>query len=91
MQTVVALGYYTKEQYELLLQTSDDRKELHDSWEEFIAGFIKAKTGMEAAGLTTMNFNVNVPQMVEYFKSNRKKNTSKNRAAYASEMASQGQ
>ena len=43
---------------------------------------------MEALGLDVRKFEVDVLRMSEHFKQRKEKNTSKNRAAYVSEMAS---
>jgi hypothetical protein len=88
MRTVISIAYYTKEQYELLLKLADDRKKLSDTWEEWLGEFIKARTSLEASGLEVRKFDVDLLRMSEYFKQHKAKNTSKNRAAYVSEMAS---
>ena len=43
---MVLIGYYSKENYELLLELANDRKKLDDKWEDWLANFIKAKTSL---------------------------------------------
>jgi hypothetical protein len=88
MKTVISIAYYTREQYDLLLKLADDRKQLNDTWEEWVGDYIKARTNLEALGLEVRKFDVDVLRMSEYFKKRKGKNTAKNRAAYVSEMAS---
>ena len=88
MQTEVSIAYYNKEQYEQLLKVADDRPNLHDRWEDWLAEYAKARMNLERQGLKVNQFNVDVAQMAKYFKEKREKNTSANRAEYVSRMAS---
>ena len=41
---MVFIGYYSEENYKLLLKLADGRKKLDDKWEDRLVNFIKAKT-----------------------------------------------
>jgi hypothetical protein len=82
---IVFIGYYSPENYKLLLELADDRKNLDDKWEDWLMNYIKAKTGI-SRDLTVKEFHVDVKKMDDYFKSNKIKNTGKSRAAYISEQ-----
>ena len=84
----VAFAFYSKEQYEQLLKLADDRANLHDRWEDWLAEYAKARMNLERQGLKVNQFNVDVAQMAKYFKEKGEKNTSANRAEYVSRMAS---
>ena len=86
MESVASVAYYSPEQYALLLKLADDRENLHDTWQEWVAEYARARATIEAGGLKTQAFNVDVRQMVEYFKKQGKKNISANRATYVSEI-----
>ncbi|MCW3107635.1 MAG: hypothetical protein JWQ09_2141 [Segetibacter sp.] len=84
---VVFLGYYSPENYQLLLQTADDRKKLDDKWEDWLVNFIKAKTDL-VRHFTVEEIHLDVKKMSEDFKARKIKNTSKSRAAYINEVGS---
>jgi len=82
-RTVVFLGYYSSEQYQILLKSATDRKKLDDKWEDWLVNFIKAKAMLEKE-FTVEEYHIDVEKMNEYFKSNNLKNNGKNRAMYTS-------
>ena len=79
--TVVFPGYYSPEQYKLLLKYADDRKRLADKWEDWLVNFIKAKTVLEKE-FEVEEFHIDVQKMNDYFKSKNLKNNGENRALY---------
>lgn len=84
---VVFIGYYSQENYKLLLELANDRKKLDDKWEDWLVNFIKAKTSL-SKDFTVEEFHLDVKEMNEYFKSKKIKNISKNRAVYIQEQGS---
>lgn len=68
--TIVFLGYYSKEQYLLLLKYANDRKNLDDTWEDWLVNFVKAKSALEKE-FTVEDFHVDVQKMNDYFKSKK--------------------
>ena len=84
---MVFIGYYSPENYKLLLELADDRKKLDDKWEDWLVNFIKAKTGL-SRDFTVEEVHLDVKKMNKYFKSKKIKNTSKNRSVYIQEQGS---
>ena len=80
---VVFIAYYSPEQYEVLLKLADDRKKLDDKWQDWLSGYLKFKTYLEGE-FVVEDFHVDVQKMHDYFKANKLKNTSRNRAEYVS-------
>ena len=80
-RTVVFLGYYSPEQYQILLKSAADRKKLDDKWQDWLVNFIKAKAMLEKEFIVE-EFHIDVEKMNQYFKSNNLKNNGKNRAEY---------
>lgn len=83
--TTVFFGYYTPENYKLLLKLADDRKNLDDKWEDWLIKFIKLKTSL-SRDFTVEEVHLDVKKMDEYFKLNKIKNKSKNRSQYIQEQ-----
>lgn len=88
MNILVTIAYYTREEHALLMQIADDREEIQDTWEGWLAVFTKTKANLEAAGAQVREYKINVREMAEYFKRTNKKNTIKTRGEYANLMAS---
>lgn len=65
--TIVFIGYYSPENYKLLLELADDRKKLDDKWEDWLVNFIKAKTSL-SRDFTVEEVHLDVKKMDEYFK-----------------------
>ncbi|HSU49531.1 MAG TPA: hypothetical protein VLJ41_03035 [Segetibacter sp.] len=82
---IVFVGYYSPENYELLLKTANDRKKLDDKWEDWLMNFIKVKTSLSGE-FSVEEFHVDVEKMNQYFRANKIKNTSANRAKYIQEV-----
>lgn len=79
--TIVFLGYYSPDQYQLLLKYAVDRKKLDDKWQDWLVNFIKAKTTLEKECIVE-EFHIDVQKMNDYFKSNNLKNNGENRSKY---------
>jgi hypothetical protein len=82
---VVFLGYYSPENYQLLLQTANDRKKLDDKWEDWLVNFLKAKTSLSRE-FTVEEVHLDVKKMNDDFKTKKIENTSSNRALYIQEV-----
>jgi len=82
---VVFIGYYSPENYKLLLQLANDRKKLDDKWEDWLVNFLKAKTSL-SKDFSVEEVHLHVKKMDDYFKSKKMKNTSKNRSQYINEQ-----
>ena len=77
----IYMAYYTPEQYELLLQTADDREKLDDKWQDWLVQYIKAKNNI-IDKFEVEDFYIDVKKMAADFKARGLKNTIANRAAY---------
>lgn len=82
---VVSIGFYSKENYELLLACADDRSAIDDKWEDWLVNFIKAKTGL-LKDFAVQEVLIDVKKMNACFKSKKIRNTSASRAEYISEQ-----
>ena len=77
---VIFIGYYSPN-YKLLLELTNDRKNLDDKWEDWLVNFIKLKTSL-SNNFTVEEVHLDVRAMHNYFKSKKIKNTSQNRCLY---------
>ena len=82
--SVIFLGYYSPEQYQLLLQCASDLKKLDRKWEDWLSGYLKAKI-FSSKQYSVEDFHVNVKKMNEYFRSKKLKNNGSNRSRYITE------
>lgn len=78
---VVFIAYYSPEQYQILLNLADDRKKLDDKWHDWLSGYLKLKTHLQG-DVIVEDIHIDVQKMHDYFKANKLKNTSRNRAEY---------
>ncbi len=83
--SVVFLAYYSPEEYKVLLQLADDRKNLDDKWEDWLFQYLKTKATLSIE-FNIEEIHLDVKKMHEYFKTKKLKNTGKNRASYVSEL-----
>jgi hypothetical protein len=79
--SIVFLGYYSAEQYQLLLQCANDLKKLDRRWEDWLSGYLKAKSFLSKQ-FAVEDFHVDVKKMNEYFRSKKLKNNGENRSRY---------
>lgn len=82
---IVFIGYYSIENYKVLLECADDRSAIDDRWEDWLVNFIKAKTDL-VRNFKVEEVHLDVKKMNDYFKSNKLKNTAETRSNYISEM-----
>jgi hypothetical protein len=82
--SIIFLGYYSQEQYHLLLQCANDLKKLDRKWEDWLSGYLKAKNFLSKQ-YSVEDFHVNVKKMNEYFRSKKLKNNGSNRSRYITE------
>jgi hypothetical protein len=85
----VAACFYTREDYGKLLEISDDRKEMCDTYEDWLVQFMKMKTGLEQEGIVVKPLPVKLDALLEFCKKNNLKNTGEARSRYASFLSSQ--
>ena len=79
--SIIFLGYYSPEQYQLLLQCASDLKKSDRKWEDWLSGYLKAKV-LLGKQFAVEDFHVDVKKMKEYFRSKKLKNNGENRSRY---------
>jgi len=82
--SIIFLGYYSPEQYQLLLQCANELKKLDRKWEDWLSRYLKAKSFL-GKQFDVEDFHVHVKKMKEYFRSRKLKNNSENRSRYISQ------
>ena len=83
---MVAACFYTKEEYDKLLNVSDDRKNMCDTYDEWLYEFMKMKEGLAAEKLFVKEVFINVDELRSWCIKNRIKNTGDSRSKYALEF-----
>lgn len=85
----VAICFYTPDSWTELKRVADDKKQLNDSYEEWLVGFTKAMTNLKEEGLDPYVLRVDMADLAKWCKARKLKNNSANRAIYASQKASE--
>ncbi len=82
MKERINMAYYRQTDWDRFLQLIDDRKSMHDSWEEWHKAYEKAKKSIEAEGLVVNQVIVDIDELDKYCKVRGIKNDGKARSKY---------
>ena len=84
---MVAICFYTPASYEELKEVADDKKDLCDTYADWLVEFSKAVKGLKEQGLEAMPVNININELKKWCKQNNIKNTSSSRSKYVLEIS----
>jgi hypothetical protein len=79
---IIGVGYYSEQQYSLLLRYADDRKSLDDTWEKWLVQFGKTCSLLKANGIEVEEVDVDVNHLLRYCHKKGLKNTGETRSRY---------
>ena len=82
METEMAMAYYRKEDWERFLHMIDDKKRMHNTWEEWLKAFEKAKQQLEKEGFSVKPVIVDIDELNHYCKVRGIKNDGKARSTF---------
>ncbi|HEY5371163.1 MAG TPA: hypothetical protein VIJ75_19440 [Hanamia sp.] len=85
----LAACFYSAEDYATLLEISDDRESMCDTYEDWLVQFMKTKTGLEEENIAVTPVRINLDALLKFCKDNKLKNTGEARSKYASHLATQ--
>ncbi len=85
----IAACFYTPQDYVTLLEISDDRDSMCDTYEDWLVQFMKMRTGLEDEGVAVSPIRIKLENLKEFCKENNLKNTGEARSRYASFLSSQ--
>jgi len=84
---MVAICFYTPDSYKELKEVADDKKNLCDTYADWLVEFSKAVKGLKEQGLETLPVTINISELKKWCKQNNLKNTSSNRSKYVLEIS----
>ena len=84
---MVAICFYTPDSYEELRKVADDKKELCDTYADWLVEFSKAVNGLREQGLEVVPVNINISELKKWCEQNKLKNTSSSRSKYVAEIS----
>lgn len=87
---MIAICFYTPDSYEELKKVADDKKNLCDTYAEWLVEFSKAVTGLKQQGLKVVPVTINIAELKTWCKRNNIKNTSSSRSKYVAEISKTG-
>ena len=87
--TSIAACFYSPGDYLKLLDISDDRVSMCDTYEDWLVQFMKMKTGLENEGMKVVPVHVKLDDLQKFCKKNNLKNNGEARSRYASFLSSQ--
>jgi hypothetical protein len=85
----LAACFYSQEDYAKLLEISDDRESMCDTYEDWLVQFMKMRTGLEEEHIAVSPVRIKLDALLKFCKENNIKNTGEARSKYASYLASQ--
>ena len=72
VDTVLGIAWYTREQYEWLLKSANDRDNLEDTYEEWQATAEKMMVKLSKPGVLPRKVHINVEELVAWCKSHKR-------------------
>ena len=82
MNRPIAIAYYRKEDWERFLQMVDDKKGMHETWDEWLKAFEKTKRQIEEEGFSVRPVIVDIDELNHYCKIRGIKNDGKARSTF---------
>lgn len=80
----VKLAYYRKENWKRFLNSIDDRKSMHETWEEWHEAFLNTKKKLILNGFIVRDVVIDIDELNEYCRNKGIKNDGKARSMFAS-------
>lgn len=84
---MVAICFYTPASYEELKKVAGDKKDLCDTYADWLVEFSKAVNGLKEQGLEVAPVNINISELIKWCKQNNLKNTGSSRSKYVLEIS----
>lgn len=83
---MVTICFYTLDSYAELRKLADDKKDLCDTYTDWLVEFMKAVEGMREQGLEVVPVTINIAELKSWCQKNKLKNTSASRSKYVAEI-----
>ena len=83
---MIAICFYTPDGYEELKGVADDKKDLCDTYGDWLVEFSKAVNGLKKEGMDIVPITIDIGKLVQWCKQNKLKNTSSNRSKYVTDL-----
>jgi hypothetical protein len=80
----VKMAYYRKEDWKRFLKSIDDRKSMHETWEEWHEAYSNAKKELILKGFSVKDVIIDIDELKEYCREKGIKNDGNARSMYAS-------
>lgn len=87
---IVGIGFYRREDWERLLASASDRKNLEDTYDEWLKNFHKLVKNLRAIGIKPKKVCFTLDELLDYCKKKGLKNNSKTRSEFFCELTGQG-
>ena len=82
---MVNIAYYRPEDWNRFINSIDDKKSMHESWEEWFLSFLKTKNELISMGLLVKEIVIDLDELSEYCKKRGLKNNGEARSKFVSE------
>jgi hypothetical protein len=89
-EQIFGIGFYRREQWPLLLETADDRKDLEDTYDEWVLNLKKSINNLRTLEKEPLKVDIDMAELLAWCKSRGKKNTGASRAEFITELLRQG-
>lgn len=91
MPTSIKLAYYHKRDWKKLLESADDRDNMHDTWEDWHKDYLRARDAMRKSGQVVHEVPVNIDALNKYCFDHGLANTGTTRSQYAAQLPLPGE
>jgi hypothetical protein len=81
-KTIVGIGWYKKDEWDLLLTNSDDRKNMHDNFDDWEEDTNKRFQELLIAGINVKKIPISVYDLLTWCKENKLKVNRSSKAKY---------
>ncbi len=78
----IKLAYYNQKDWSKFLDSVDDRKKMHDTWDKWHQAFLKTKIDLITQGFEVIDIIVDIDELSNYCKLRGIKNTGKARSQF---------
>lgn len=83
---IVNLAYYREEDWKKFLSIIDDREKMHDTWQEWIKDFRKAKRNLENQGFVVIEVTVDLDKLIAFCEQKGLKNNGSSRSQFVTNL-----
>jgi len=90
MEKLIGIGFYRKDQWQILLDTADDADMMIEIYDEWLTGIERLITNMKTVGIDPVKVDIDIYELLAYCRKHNLKNNGGTRSQFIVELLRNG-